>query len=100
MTVNEVDAALAAPRSDVGRLLVAAPEDQWFDRKSVLLDPKDLAPAIVAFANAEGGTVAIGLHNGNVQGVDAQRKKLNDFRQVPFDFTVRRFERGSMTLNA
>src|SRR5690349_10301073 len=88
MTINEVEAALAAARNDVGRLLVAAPEDQWFDRKSVLLEPRDLAPAIVAFANAEGGTTVIGLPNGNGQGVMANKRKLNDFRQVPIDFTV------------
>ena len=63
-TINEVEAALAAARSKVGDLLLTAPEDQWFDRKSVLLELRDLAPAIVAFANAEGGTIAIGLHNG------------------------------------
>ncbi|WP_231642571.1 ATP-binding protein [Nocardia sp. NRRL S-836] len=88
MTIAEVETALAAPRRDVGALLLAAPEDQWYDRKNVLLEPRDLAPAIVAFANAEGGTIAIGLHNGKVQGVDAHRRKMNDFRQVPIDFTV------------
>lgn len=88
MTINEVEAALAAARSKVGDLLLTAPEDQWFDRKSVLLEPRDLAPAIVAFANAEGGTIAVGLHNGKIQGLAAHKRKLNDFRQVPIDFTV------------
>lgn len=88
MTINEVETALAAPPTEVGSLLLAAPEDQWFDRKSVLVAPRDLAPAIVAFANAEGGTIVVGLHNGKVQGIDSNRRKVNDFRQVPIDFTI------------
>lgn len=88
MTINEVETALAAARSDVGTRLLAAPEDQWFDRKSVQAEPRDLAPAVVAFANAEGGILVVGLHNGKIQGTDAHKRKLNDFRQVPIDFTV------------
>jgi ATP-dependent DNA helicase RecG len=87
VTANEVDQALAAPAAEVGRLLLRIPEDQWFDRKSVLIAPKDLAPALVAFANAEGGTVVVGLSNGTVQGVGTRAAKVNDLRQVPIDFT-------------
>lgn len=36
-------------------------EMQIFDRKSVNIDPKALAITIIAFANADGGTVAIGI---------------------------------------
>ena len=36
-------------------------EMQIFDRKSIKVDSKCLAIAIVAFANADGGTVAIGI---------------------------------------
>ena len=40
--------------------LVLATENQIFDRKSFLIETKSLANIIVAFANADGGDVAIG----------------------------------------
>ena len=36
-------------------------EGQSFDRKSILIEPKALANIIVAMANADGGTIAIGI---------------------------------------
>lgn len=36
-------------------------EMQIFDRKSVNIEPKALAIPLIAFANADGGTVAIGI---------------------------------------
>lgn len=36
-------------------------ETQICDRKSIKIDPKALAISIVAFANADGGTIAIGI---------------------------------------
>ena len=36
-------------------------EDQTFDCKSIQLEPKALAIPIVAFANADGGVIAIGV---------------------------------------
>ncbi|SNQ46084.1 Transcriptional regulator [Frankia canadensis] len=87
VTANRVDAALAAPIDEVGALLLATPEDQWFDRKSSRIAPKDLAVPLVAFANAEGGTIVVGLHGGKVEGLRDAAKKLNDFRQAPIDFT-------------
>ena len=35
-------------------------EDQTFDCKSIQIEPKALAVPIVAFANADGGVIAIG----------------------------------------
>lgn len=87
MTANEVELALTATAEETGPLLLATQEDQWFDRKSARLTPKDLAPVLVAFANAEGGVVVLGLHNNEVQGIDSFRHKVNEFRQVPIDFT-------------
>jgi ATP-dependent DNA helicase RecG len=84
---NQIDAALAADAAEVGRLLLAAPEDQWFDRKAATTRARDLARPLVAFANAEGGTIAIGLHNGAVQGIDSVPQRINEWRQVPLDFT-------------
>ena len=43
--------------------LVLATENQIFDRKSFLIEAKSLANIIVAFANADGGDVAIGIED-------------------------------------
>jgi len=68
--------------------LLALAEDQWFDRKSARIAPRDLGPPLTAFANAEGGTIVIGLHNGEVEGCRQHQDKLNSFRQAAIDFTV------------
>ena len=34
---------------------------QIFDRKSIGIEPKALVISLVAFANADGGTIAIGI---------------------------------------
>lgn len=88
MPANNVDRALAEPAAAVGPALLALREDQWFDRKSSRITPKGLGPALVAFANAEGGTIVIGLRDGLVEGTRAIDARLNAFRQAPFDFTV------------
>ncbi|MFF0822010.1 ATP-binding protein [Micromonospora haikouensis] len=87
MPSNEVDGALDSTPDQVGPRLLAAPEDQWFDRKSAEIQPKKLAESLIGLANAEGGTIAVGLSNGKVQGMSRFQGKLNDFRQTPFDFT-------------
>ena len=88
MGTNEVDAALAAAPAEVGARLLALTEDQWFDRKSAAIAPKDLATALVAFANAEGGIVVVGASNGQVRGLVDARKKINNLRQASVNFTV------------
>ena len=88
MTVNQVDAALALPAGETAAALLALPEDQWFDRKSVRMLPKDLGPSLTAFANAEGGIIVIGLHDGQVEGLRGYPEKINSFRQAAIDFTV------------
>ena len=46
-------------------------ESQTFDRKSIRIAPKDLAVIMVAFANADGGTIAIGIaDDGKLEGID------------------------------
>lgn len=87
MTANEVGAALALPRDEVGAALLALREDQWFDRKGAQIEAKALGPPLVAFANAEGGVVLVGLSNGKVQGLNKVAPKINQYRQAPFDFT-------------
>jgi ATP-dependent DNA helicase RecG len=88
MSAKDVDRALSAPISEVGPRLLALTEDQWFDRKSVRAEPKSLAHVLVAFANAEGGVIVIGLSDGSVEGVKAHADKINDYRQVAIDHTV------------
>ena len=51
-------------------------------------EPKAVEPVLRAFANAEGGTVLIGLSEGTVQGVDGVPQQVNAFRQAAMDFTV------------
>jgi ATP-dependent DNA helicase RecG len=87
MPSNQVDAALAAAPEHVGKLLLAAPEDQWFDRKAAQIQPKKLAEALVAFANAEGGTIVVGLDRPEIQGLNRVRGKINDLRQAPITLT-------------
>ncbi len=41
--------------------LLQRPEDKWLDFKRAEIKPRDLAPLISAFANADGGTIVIGV---------------------------------------
>ncbi len=82
-----VENALASGPEEIGNELLAIHEDQWFDRKSARISPADLAKDLIGLANAEGGVIVIGLHNGDVQGRPANPKRLSDWRQVPLDFT-------------
>lgn len=64
-------------------------ENQMFDRKSIRIDLKALAIAIVAFANADGGTIAIGISDdGQIEGVNEHEGKINELLRVPFDFCI------------
>lgn len=47
-------------------------EDQTFDCKSIQIEPKALAITIVAFANADGGVIAIGVSDKTrkIEGVN------------------------------
>ncbi len=81
--------ALALPPDRRGAVLLALPEDQWFDRKSNRIAPRDLADSIIGFANADGGTVVIGLHDGRVQGTTrGPSGRLSAWQQAAFDFTI------------
>ena len=63
-------------------------EMQVFDRKSINIDAKTLAITLVAFANADGGTVAIGISDKTkrIEGVDFETAKLNELLRTPFDY--------------
>lgn len=68
--------------------LLEKEEGQIFDRKSINIEPKALAIPIVAFANADGGDIAIGISDKTrrIEGTDFETKKLNELLRVPFDF--------------
>lgn len=57
------------------------PEDQYFDRKSFRIKPKDLAKSIVAMANSDGGTLALGISNGRLEGRPTT-DQLNSIQQT------------------
>ncbi len=63
-------------------------EDQTFDCKSIQIEPKALALPIIAFANADGGVIAIGVSDKNrkIEGINQYKEKLNELLRVPFDF--------------
>lgn len=67
-------------------LLQEKPEGQYFDRKSAGISIPKLVQSIIAFANADGGTIAIGIKNRQIQGINSQGNvRINDFIQSGFD---------------
>lgn len=71
------------------KLLQQQPENQQFDRKSFRIDPKALAIIVVAFANADGGDIVIGIEDdGRITGINGNQDHLNELLRVPFDFCV------------
>ncbi|MBR4135371.1 MAG: putative DNA binding domain-containing protein [Bacteroidales bacterium] len=65
------------------------PEGQQFDRKSFRIDAKSLAVILVAFANADGGDVVIGIEDdGRITGINGNDDHLNELLRAPFDFCV------------
>ena len=68
--------------------LVNEPENKLFDRKSAQAKAAEIAPLICAFANAEGGTVVIGISDKTrkVEGInDFGTDKINNFVSAPKD---------------
>lgn len=63
-------------------------EGQTFDRKSILIESSHLATIIVAIANADGGMIAVGISDKTrrIEGVDQDKKHLNDILRTPLDF--------------
>jgi ATP-dependent DNA helicase RecG len=67
--------------------LVAKREDQWFDRKSFRVKDYDLAAALIGFANADGGRIAVGIHKGEIEGVGSDIDHLNTLVQAAINFS-------------
>lgn len=63
-------------------------ENKYFDRKSAQIRPSELAELISAFANAEGGTIVIGVSDKKriLEGINkVGTVKINDFITAPKD---------------
>ena len=60
------------------------PENLYFDRKSAKVDYRDLANELMAFANANGGTLAVGItDSGEIDGFNSYGiTKLNDAQKI------------------
>lgn len=73
--------------ADMIKKLLQQQEGQCFDRKSIGIEPKALAVSLVALANADGGTIVIGVNDrGEVEGVAGHEAHINELLRVPYDF--------------
>ena len=81
----EHEANLALGGGDEHDGYARRPEDQWFERKSGRVAAKDVARALVGMANAEGGTVVLGYHDGQIDPVPVSR--INELRRVAHELT-------------
>ena len=86
MTTVELSQALSTSADEIGPALLLVREEQWFDRKSARVAPRDLANALIGMANAEGGTIAVGLSDGAVEGTDDDLERRDAQIQAPIDF--------------
>jgi ATP-dependent DNA helicase RecG len=57
-------------------------EDQWFDRKSFRISPRELANVEIGLANADGGIITVGIHNDEVEGTDSSSTHRNELCQA------------------
>jgi len=81
-STRDVGRALHLSADEVGDALNAISEDQWFDRKSFRIAPRDLANAMIGFANSDGGTLVVGLQDGKVEGTDSSDSHRNELMQA------------------
>jgi ATP-dependent DNA helicase RecG len=80
--------ALSASPAELGEQILALPEDQWLERKSGRVSARDLANTLIGLANADGGLVVVGLHDGVVEGTEANVPRRNEQLQASIDFCV------------
>lgn len=85
MARDEIPQILSLPLEERGPALCAAQENQWFERKAFAVDPKAVAKAIVGMANAEGGTLVIGIRERRIEKSTHSTDKINALRQVPLN---------------
>ena len=92
----DIEQALSANESQRGLLLCQVPEGQWFERKGPRVASRDLANALVAFANADGGVIVVGLQKDRKKATEKCRvgidrsgpKLLASWQQAAIDFTL------------
>jgi ATP-dependent DNA helicase RecG len=68
------------------KYMAMAEENKWFDRKSSRIKPSDIYDLISAFANAEGGTIVIGISDKTkeIEGLNGcDDVKVNEFINAP-----------------
>ena len=82
MPGRDIETALGLPPAEIGPAVLALAEDQWLDRKSARVSPRKLVQALVAFGNAEGGVVVVGVGDGVVEGTDAEPAHRNELMQA------------------
>ena len=59
--------------------ICASVESPLFDRKSARIDAKALAIHLIAFANADGGMIAVGVEDdGRITGIDSYAENINE----------------------
>ena len=66
-------------------------ENKLFDRKSSKIKPTDIAPVISAFANANGGTIVIGIADKtrDIEGINSlSADSINNLVAAPKDVCV------------
>ena len=62
-------------------------EKQSFDRKSAKIEATAIATPMIAFANADGGILAVGIEdNGDITGIDDYAKNINEILRAGYDF--------------
>ena len=72
-------------------VMVSRKEGQYYDVKSARKKPSELSDIVSAYANAEGGTVVIGISDKTrrVEGVNAQgEEKINNILNLPKDCCI------------
>lgn len=88
MSFSRLEAVRRLPSIERATVLIDAPEDQWFERKSGRLRAKALAQTLVAMGNAEGGLIVIGIHDGAPDGIHHFAGAENEWRQTALDLTL------------
>jgi ATP-dependent DNA helicase RecG len=89
MSHGDVADVLTLPPDRVGDRLQAVPESQWFERKGRLVSTQKLANALVGMANADGGTIVVGLgDDGSVHGTDSDPAHRNALIQSGVDLVM------------
>lgn len=88
-----MEAVIEVIKSEINPMLtsdymVTEHENKYFDRKSAKLKPSDISDLISAFANAEGGTIVIGISDKErkLEGINEfGEEKINNFINAPKD---------------